>query len=169
MVDVLLFFLLFLGTFIFIPIWFTHKNIERQLNNAKNIPFQLLLKKEKVKTENSVGGYTKTNRTFLFKYADLYFYENAFIIAGYKSFFGIKLYQHIIILTLSEQQYQNYFPYETTITLPKRFNPNSFNGDVYIEFNNLKITAHYSIIRLKGLSNEEKEKISYLRTTKREI
>lgn len=136
--------------------WIEAKHTKEQLLGFQQISYQLLHKKEGVKCSNTTNGLK--NGSFMFSYTDLYFYENAFIIVGYNRIFKKKLYHHIIILTNEKENYQKLFPH-ATITLPKKFNPNSFGGDVYIEFGKFGFTSTNVTIRLKGLSEEEKELI----------
>lgn len=155
MTEPIIFFLTFI-LFLVLVKWMQSENIRDQFVGIDKNPFVLHLKKEGVECSNGVSG--TGGKYFLFFYADLYFYENAFIIVGYKSLFKKKFYKQLIIITNEKETYQKLFPNATIPTL-RRFNPNSFGGDVHIEFGKASLSSSNINIRLKGLSEKEKELI----------
>ena len=76
------------------------KNIKYILKNIDSIPYKLLLKKENIKCSACMATFNKNNiKGYNFTKADLFFFENAFLIAGHFSFFKQKIYTTIIIIT----------------------------------------------------------------------
>lgn len=137
------------------------KNIKYNLKNIDSIPYKLLLKKENIKCSACMATFNKNNlKGYNFTKADLFFFENAFLIAGHCSFLNQKTYTIIIIITKKGDIYRQFFPF-ATITDYKQFNPNSFNGDVYIEYGEMAFNSVHVTLRLKGISDEEKKLISF--------
>ena len=67
------------------------KNIKYNLRNIDSIPYKLLLKKENIKSSACMATFNKNNiKGYNFTKADLFFFENAFLIAGHFSFFKQK-------------------------------------------------------------------------------
>ena len=61
------------------------KNIKYNLKNIDSIPYKLLLKKENIKSSACMATFNKNNiKGYNFTKADLFFFENAFLIAGQK-------------------------------------------------------------------------------------
>ena len=137
------------------------KNIKYNLKNIDSIPYKLLLKKENIKSSACMATFNKNNiKGYNFTKADLFFFENAFLIAGHFSFFKQKIYTTIIIITKKGDIYRQFFPF-AIITDYKQFNPNSFNGDVYIGYGKMAFNSVHVTLRLKGVSDEEKKLISF--------
>ena len=97
--PVIFLFLLFIIIIIHVSIS-KSTNIKYILKNIDSIPYKLLLKKENIKCSACMATFNKNNiKGYNFTKADLFFFENAFLIAGHFSFFKQKIYTTIIIIT----------------------------------------------------------------------
>ncbi len=142
---------------IFYDRFYSHKKVIVELQRLKNIQFKLIAKKENVKCNTMTSG--RKNIGFLYRKADLYFMNDALIIAGYFNFMQRKVYRSLLIATKSLEFYKENFVNTDEIIVPKKLNLNSFNDDVYIEFGESSFTSTNVEIRLKNLTKEEKMKI----------
>lgn len=118
---------------------------------------KFIAKMENVSCNSMTSGKIKIG--FLYRKADLYFMNDALIIAGYCNFMQRKLYRIILIATKSLEFYKDNFVNSDEIIVPKKLNLNSFNDDVFIEFGESSFTSTNVEIRLKNLTKEEKMQI----------
>lgn len=93
---------------------------------------------------------------FNFNRCDLYLIPNALVILGYTNIGPFKHLSPPIILTAEKEVYPTSFVYAKVIK-PKKINLNSYHGEVYIEFEVKTWMTTNVEIRLKGISNENKE------------
>ena len=109
---------------------------------------QMLLEKSNVSCNSNTLGLK--NGKYLFKKCNLIFLKNAFVIISYVKFGKYKLYTNLIFI-------------ENDIVLGhgpiKKFNLNSFNKDVHIEFGNPSFTSTLITIKLRQLTSDEKHLI----------
>ena len=152
---VLIYFVVFFGIALFIK-YSISNSVKNQFKNLEEIKSKLILEKYNVRSENITIGLRNTQ--FLFRKAELKFLDDAFFIFGYSKVFKYKFYSCLIILTHNENYYRKLFK-GAKIVIPKKVNLNSFDKDVYIEFGEAGFTTTSVEIRLKGLSDQEKEKI----------
>ncbi|MFC6267897.1 hypothetical protein [Frigoriflavimonas asaccharolytica] len=129
------------------------------LRGLKKIQFKLVNKKENVQCNSLTIG--RKNLNFLFRTADLYFIDDALIIAGYYNFFKRKAFRSVIILTREQEFYMQSFANANKITTPTRLNLNSSNNDVYIEFGEASFSNTNVQIWLKNLTEIEKSQIKF--------
>lgn len=142
----------FLLTFVLL-VFFSYKNSHKDV--LKQISFirekyhdKILLEKSDVNCETSTSGLK--NGKYLFTKCDLIFLENALAIITSRKIGRRKLYSNLIFI-------------ENNTALGhgaiKRFNLNSFHGDVYIEFGESGFTSTNVTVQLKNLTPEEKDLI----------
>ncbi len=145
--------IVFLLTFVLL-VFFSYKNSHKDA--LKQISFirekyhdKILLEKSDVHCETSTSGLK--NGKYLFTKCDLIFLENALAIIASRKIGKLKLYSNLIFV-------------ENNIALGhgaiKRFNLNSFHGNVYIEFGESGFTSTNVTVQLKNLTLEEKKLIN---------
>ena len=150
--------LIFFGFFFYIIFVLKNQNskkIENELNNIQNIGLKLIHEMNNVQCVTFISG--AKNNNFSFKKADLYFYENAFLIVGFFKIGKYKFYKSAFLLSQNEYLKNNLKSFE--VIAPKNINLNFFNKDVYIEFGESNFTNTNVEIRLKNLNEEEKNLI----------
>lgn len=127
------------------------KSVQLELVKIQNLNLKLNKFLSSVKCETFISGSINTN--YLFRVADLYFYENAFLIIGYFKVGKYKFYKSALLLSNDESLINNT---NIKVISPRKLNINSFNKDVYIEFVE-SIYINTSIeIRLTNLKEEDK-------------
>ena len=142
---------------IFFDRFYSHKKVVQELQKIKKMEFKLIAKKENVRCSTMTSGRKKIDS--LYRKADLYFMNDALIIAGYYNFLQRKIYKNLLIATQELEFYKDNFENADEIIIPKKLNLNSFNNDVYIEFGESSFTSTNVEIRIKNLTNEEKMQI----------
>jgi len=109
---------------------------------------EILLEKTDVSCESSTLGLK--NGKYYFIRCDLIFLKNAFVIIPFKEIGRYKLYSNLILI-------------ENGVVIGhgaiKRFNPNSINDEVYLEFGNSSLKSTLVTIRLKLLTTKERSLI----------
>lgn len=151
----IIFLILFLGVWLIIA--------QQKSQSVKGLKAQLFRNNTKVtKQLQNVKCFTfATGRrrvNFRFNRADLVMTDDAFFIFGFSRLGKFKLYQCLIILTDQKEYYAQHFESATIPDLIK-FNLNSFNNDVYIEFGKSDSLYENIEIRLENLSAEDKNYI----------
>jgi len=101
------------------------------------------------------------NSKYIFNRCDLYLTDDAIILLGYLSIGRFKIFRSPIILTSIQARYMH-FSITSTVLAPRKLNINSFSKEVFIEFGEAGWRTTNVEVRLKGLSNEEKELISHI-------
>jgi len=142
---------------IFFDRFYSHKKVVLELQKIKKMQFKLIAKKENVRCNTMTSG--RKNIGFLYRKADLYFMNDALIIAGYYNFLQRKIYRSLLIATKEFKFYKENFGNADEIIIPKNLNLNSSNNDVYIEFGESNFTSTNVEIRIKNLTEEEKMQI----------
>jgi len=127
-----------------------HKSVKTKLQKFLKLESKIVLIKENVKSETFTIGLK--NHRYHFRKSDLYFFDNAFVIIGFYKIVGVKIYSCIIVFSDGNDL--------NTKDL-KTFNLNSSNNDVYIEFGEASFTSTNVSIRLKNLSEDEKQLIKF--------
>ena len=84
-----------------------------------------------------------------FKRCDIYFMEYSIIIVGYTLLWGKKIYAKPLILAQNDPAI-------------KKVNPDSFNHEVYIDFEYNTKKFHNIEIHLKGLTDDERSRFTML-------
>ena len=126
-----------------------HDKTKRQLMLfAKEHSDEIVMRKESVRCETNVCG--RTNTDFKFTSCDLYFLPDTFVIVGYRQFGRRRIFVNFLELS------NGYVLGKGAI---KKVNLNSFGNDVYIEFGEASFSSTNVEIRLKGLSEAEKQRI----------
>jgi hypothetical protein len=130
---------------------FKHRN--RQI--AQQISFirvkhaeDLLVEKQDVKCQTSTLGLK--NQAFIFNKCNLLFLKNAFVIIGFRKIMKRKIYCSLFFI--ERNTVLGFGPV-------KRFNVNSFNGEVYIEFGEATFKTTNVTLQLKELTAEYKKLI----------
>lgn len=135
-------------------VFFSYKNSHRDVLKQTNFirekyQDKILREKSDVDCETSTSGLK--NGKYLFTKCDLIFLENALAIIASRKIGRLKLYSNLIFV-------------ENNIALGhgsvKRFNLNSFHGNVYIEFGESGFTSTNVTVQLKNLTPEEKNLIN---------
>ena len=130
--------------------------MKRDILKITSSNHKLNLELNEVKCETYISGAKNTN--FLFRRADLKFFEEYFLVIGYVQFRKYKFYKTAIIFT--NKKIINSNLKAAIFIKPKKINLNSFNKDVYIEFGKSKITDTNVEIRIKNLTEEQKKMIN---------
>ncbi|GIM61021.1 hypothetical protein ACF3OB_06870 [Capnocytophaga canis] len=135
------------------------RTARKKLNKIKDLGLKLNYTLYSVKCETFIsgGGAGRGQHKYRFRLADLYFYENALVIAGYFKIGKYKSYKTVLFLSNDNKLILNRHNIE--VKTPKKVNLNSFNSDVYIEFIISNFIETIVEIRLKHLSEEEKKQI----------
>ena len=142
---------------IFFDRFYSHKKVVQELQKIKKMEFKLIAKKENVRCSTMTSGRKKIDS--LYRKADLYFMNDALIIAGYYNFLQRKIYRSLLIATQELEFYKDNFENADEVIIPKKLNLNSSNNDVYIEFGESSFTSTNVEIRIKNLTDEEKMQI----------
>lgn len=130
------------------------KVVKKEITKIQNLNLNLNLNLQSIRCKTFTSG--ELNSIYLFKLADLYFYENAFLIVGYFKIGKYKLYKTAILLSNDNELINN--PY-VTVTVPKKTNLHSFNKDVYIEFGESSLSKTNVEVLIKNLNEEQKKLI----------
>lgn len=138
------------------------------LNQAEKVKYEKILTDvgDKIKISHpgvrcSTFGSGAKNSNYIFNRCDLYLTDDAAIIFGYTPLGQFKLLRSPIILTASQARYLR-FSLLSTVIAPGKLNVNSFNNEVFIEFGEAGWRTTNVEIRMKELSNEEKELIAII-------
>ncbi len=153
----LFFVIIFFSTFLGFLFFLRNKNskvVKKELNKIQNLNLNLNLSLQSIRCKTFTSG--TPNSIYLFKLADLYFYENAFLIVGHFKIGKYKFYKTAILLSNNNELINN--PY-VTVTVPKRTNLHSFNKDVYIEFGESSFSETNVEVLIKNLNEEQKNLI----------
>ena len=127
-----------------------HNNVIKQLENFYNkFDKEILHEKKSVKCETFTSG--RKNSGYLFTKCDLIFLKNELVIIPFYTMGKYKIYKNFLILNDNSL---------TGIGKLKRLNLNSFGNDVYIEYGESSFTSTNVEIRLKNLTQEEKNLIN---------
>lgn len=127
-----------------------HDDITRRISFIlEKYHHNILLKKSNVSCQSSTIGLK--NGKYLFTKCDLIILKDAFVIISFREIFKYKLYSNLFFIE------NNFVMGHGEL---KKFNPNSFNGVVYIEFGEASFTSTSITIQLKHLKPEEKGLIS---------
>lgn len=155
-IVLILFFTAFLGLILLIRNE-NHKKIKKTIDKILHSQPKLNATIDSVKCEIFTNGARNSN--YKFRRADLYFFENSFLIVGILKLGNFKFYKSAILLSNNLEPKQN--NPDIKITALRNINLNSFNEDVYIEFGFSKINDTNVEIRLKNLSEEYKTIIKF--------
>lgn len=136
-----------------------HNQVKTKLERILNSKKEYLLKKENVITETFTVGLR--NSRYHFRKSDLYFFENAFVIVGFYKIFKIKVYSCIILISNKEEFTSDESLHNILIKNLKKFNNQSSNNSVYVEFGEASFTSTNISVRLKNLSEQEKQAINF--------
>ncbi|HUH25123.1 MAG TPA: hypothetical protein VLY87_00720 [Flavobacterium sp.] len=128
------------------------RNVKNEINNIQKLSLKLIHEISDVKCETFTSGARNVN--YLFRTADLYFYENAFLVVGFFKIGKYKFYRSALLFSNNEILKNN--KQSIKIISPKSMNLNSFNKDVYIEFGESNFTNTNVEIRIKNLKEEDK-------------
>lgn len=120
---------------------------------------RIIIQLNQVKCETFSSG--AKNGGYYFSQCDLYITEDALVILGYSRFISFKQLSVPLVLTTDLLFHFVKFPYARFIK-PKKINLNSFNGDIYIEFENPGFIKTNVEIRLSGISDQVKNKLEFL-------
>lgn len=143
---------------IFFNRFYTHKRIVVELQKLNNIATKLIAKKKDVKCNTLTSGRKKVG--FSYRNADLYFMNDALIVAGYFNFMKRKVYCSLLIATKELEFYTLNFVNADEVIAPKNINLNSFNNDVFLEFGESSFKSTNVDLRIKNLTVEEKKLIN---------
>lgn len=130
------------------------KVVEKEIAKIQNLNLNLNLSLQSIKCKTFTSG--APNSIYVFKLADLYFYENAFLIVGYFKIGKYKFYKTAILLSNDIELLNNPL---VTVTIPKKTNLNSFNNDVFIEFGESNFSETNVEVFIKNLNEEQKKLI----------
>lgn len=103
----------------------------------------------------------RKNTSLLFNLCHLYTTQDAVLLLGYKDFEVYTAYNIPILLTSNPEKYYCLAD-KAQVIKPKKFNLQSFNHEVYIEFGDSGWDTTNIAIHLKGLTEEEKKYLSFL-------
>ncbi|MBM7421156.1 MULTISPECIES: hypothetical protein [Chryseobacterium] len=151
----IIFLILFWGVWLIIA--------QQKSQSVKGLKAQLFRNNTKVtKQLQNVKCFTfatgRRRENFRFNRADLVMTDDALFIFGFYKLAKLKFYQCLIILTDQKEYYTQHFE-SATIPVLIKFNLNSFNNDVYIEFGKSDSLYENIEIRLENLSAEDKNYI----------
>lgn len=155
-IVLILFFTTFFGLILLIRNE-NHKNIKKTIDKILHSQPKLNTTIDSVKCEIFTSGARNPN--YKFRLADLYFFENSFLVVGIFKLGNFKFYKSAILLSNNLELKQN--NPDIKITALRNINLNSFNEDVYIEFGFSKLNDTNVEIRLKNLSEEYKNLIKF--------
>lgn len=136
-----------------------HNQVKTKLEQILNLGKTNLLKKENVSSQTFTVGLR--NFRYHFRKSDLYFYDDAFVIVGFYKIFKIKVYSCIILISNTEQFDSNKGLKNILVKNLKNFNLRSSNNSVYIEFGEASFASTNISVRLKNLSENEKQAINF--------
>ncbi|MBK7242574.1 MAG: hypothetical protein IPH98_01770 [Saprospiraceae bacterium] len=131
---------------------------KKQLNRI--IIFNEKLKYEKFSVTCQTTTWGQKTTEFNYRKADLYFLDDALLIAGYFKFFHYKFFRELLVITENKDLYKCIVEKNAIISLSK-YNPNWFGDFVYLEFNKQYFTSTNVIIKLIGLTKTEKDLIKF--------
>lgn len=103
------------------------------------------------------------NGGYYFTRCDLYITEDALVIFGYSKTLMMRTLDRPLILT-SNSSFYSFSPPYPQLVKPKKLNLNSFNRDIYIEFEQPGIIQTNVEIRLKDISDDVKNELEFLNT-----
>lgn len=152
----ILFFAAFFGL-IFLIRNENHKDVKNTIDKILHSQLKLNGTIDSVKCKVFTSGARNPN--YRFRLADLYFFENSFLIVGFIKLGNFKFYKSAILLSNNLELKQN--NPDIKITALRNINLHSFNKDVFIEFGYSKFNDTNVEIRLKNLSEEQKNLIKY--------
>ncbi|UUC44724.1 hypothetical protein [Flavobacterium cerinum] len=125
-------------------------NVIKQLEELYvNFKDKILYQKKSVKSETFISG--RRNTGYRFKKCDLIFLENGLVIIPFYNIGKYKIYINFFLINDNSV---------SGIGKLKRFNLNSFGNAVHIEFGESSVTSTNVEIRLKNLTQEEKNLIN---------
>jgi len=152
----ILFFVTFFGL-IFLIRNENHKGVKKTIDKILHSQLKLNKIVNSVKCRVFTSGARNPN--YRFRLADLYFFENSFLIVGFIKLGNFKFYKSAILLSNNIELKQN--NPDIKITTLRNINLHSFNKDVFIEFGYSKFNATNVEIRLKNLTEEYKSLIKF--------
>lgn len=138
--------------FLFYFLGAKHRNrqIAQQISLIrKKYAEDILAEKYNVKSHTSTIGMK--NQAFIFNKFELLFLKNAFVIIGFRKIINNKIYCSLFFI--ERNAVLGFGPII-------RFNANSFNGDVYIEFGEATFKTTNVTLQLKELTAEYKKLIT---------
>ena len=143
-------------------IYTKNQSLKKQYANIVDaLGERIIIHLEHVKCETFSSG--AKNGGYYFSQCDLYVTENALVILGYSRVLSFKQLSVPLVLTTDSSFHFVRFPYARLIK-PKKINLNSFNGDIYIEFESPGFIKTNVEIRLQGISDQVKNKLEFLNT-----
>lgn len=149
---------IFAGVFV-LTVYLSNRGLQKQYTQiADALSDQVIVKLEQVKCETFCSGAKYGG--YYFTGCNLLITADALVILGYSRFMSFKRLAVPLVLTTNPSFFLFRFPYAKLIK-PKKLNLNSFNGDVYIEFVNPGFINTNVELRLKGLSEEVKDKLEF--------
>jgi len=154
---IILFFAFFL-LIIYLDRSYANRIVKNEIKKLNKLENRVIYQKINASCSNFTSGRKKLG--FHYRNADLYFLEDAFIIVGSYFIFSKKIFRSFLVLTHHVEDYKSIFSRADNVLTPKRLNLKSSNGEVYIEFGEASFTSTNVSIRLKNLSEAEKERIN---------
>jgi len=151
-----LFFIFFLGLILLLRNE-NHKDVKDTIDKILHSQLKLNKTIDYVKCEVFTNGARNPN--YKFRLADLYFFENSFLVVGIFKLGNFKFYKTAILLSNNFELKQD--NPDIKITALRNINLHSFNEDVYIEFGYSKFNDTNVEIRLKNLTEEYENLIQF--------
>jgi len=149
----------FVAGIVALTIYNTKQNKRKQEILISTFGNSFLFNKKFVRADVFTSG--RKNTSLIFNACHIYTTDDALLIFGYKDL-GIFTIEIVpLILTNNPQKYY-YLSGSATIIKPKKFNLNSFNSDVYIEYGESGWQTTNVEIRLIKLTPEEKQHLLFL-------
>ncbi|WP_296150379.1 hypothetical protein [uncultured Flavobacterium sp.] len=140
----------------FAVILFIKFTVNKSILKILTISVEPNYEKSNVKCETYASG--ARDNGYAFRKCDLKFFDDAFFIIGFMKIGRFKFYKRIFIITQNDISYYKKFA-GAKVFNPKKINLNSFNKDVFIECGESSFFKTNYEIRLKDLTDEEKNYI----------
>jgi len=155
-------FLLVFVSVIWLITYLNNQNRKKQWSSvADTLGSRVIAQLERVKCETFYSGAKNGGQNFT--HCHLYLTDDALVIFGYSKVLMIKQLRVPLVLTRNSSFYAFVSPYSQLIK-PKKINLNSFNGDIYIEFEQPGLIRTNVEIRLKEISSDLKNRLEFLNT-----
>jgi len=147
--------IIFIVAIVFLNTYVAKQNKQKRQVLVDAFGDKFVFYKKYIKAEVFTSG--RKNTSLIFNACHIYTTDDALFIFGYKDLGVFTIDIAPIIITNNSNHY-----YSASVVKPKKFNPHSFNQDVYIEFGESGWQTTNVEIRLKGLTNDEKQYLSFL-------
>lgn len=150
---------IFITVIVLLTIYNSKQNKQKQELLLKTFSDTFTFTKKFVRANVFTSG--RKNNSLVFNACHIYTTQDMVLLFGYKDLGVFEINTMPVLLTNNPQKYA-YLSGTASIIKPKKFNPHSFNNDVYIEFGESGWKTTSVDIRLLKLTDEEKQHILFL-------